>query len=190
VRHDFFKLQLLGTAMSPETAKLIGDLIPASSGLATIVGGIWIVITYIRGQRELAVTRLLESRKPFLELLLRLYNETAQVAGKLVSSDYGSPDWNKACYRFWELYWSELCVVEDGKVEGAMKALGKVLGKIANSGNKLALRDELEGATYALAHALRDGIIREWGAHTGAKMPLVAKPMNQAPAEQPLKAPP
>jgi hypothetical protein len=112
--------------MSPETVKLIGDLAPALSGLATIVGGIWIVVTYIPGQRELTVTRLFESRKPFLELLLKLYNETAQVAGKLVSSDYGSPDWNKACYRFWELYWSELCVVEDKKVEESMEAVGEV----------------------------------------------------------------
>lgn len=164
-------VEIMGAAMSPETAKLIGDLVPALSGLATIVGGIWIVVTYIRGQRELTVTRLIESRKPFLELLLKLYNETAQVAGKLVSSDYGSPDWNKACHRFWELYWSELCVVEDKKVEEAMEALGEVLGKIANSSNKIAHRDELENATYVLAHALRDGIIHEWGSHSGARMP-------------------
>ena len=48
-----------------------------------------------------------------------------------------------------------------------MEALGKVIGQIAQSNDKLLHQDALEGATYNLAHALRDGIDLEWGASAG-----------------------
>jgi hypothetical protein len=106
--------------VTPESATLLKDLAPVGtlllSSLTAIGGGVWIVITFMRSQRDLVATRLFESRKPFLEHRLKLYNEAAQVAGKLVTENYGSSEWNKAIYRFWELYWSELSAVEDSKV--------------------------------------------------------------------------
>lgn len=154
--------------MNPETATLLKDLAPVGtfllSTLTAIGCGAWIVVTYMRSQHDLAVTRLFEMRKPFLELRLKLYNETAQVAGKLVTEGYGSNEWNKNIFRFWELYWSELSAVEDSEVESAMVGLGKVIGKIANSGAKQPHQNELEAATYRLSHAVRDGLIAEWGA--------------------------
>jgi len=156
--------------MNPETATLLKDLAPVGtlllSSLTAIGGGVWIVVTYMRAQRELVATRVFESRKPFLELRLKLYSEAAQVAGKLVSETYGSSEWNKAIFRFWELYWSELSAVEDANVEAAMVALGKVIGKIATSGGKQPHQRELEAATYRLAHAVRDGLVAEWGSIT------------------------
>lgn len=152
--------------MNPDTATLLKDLAPDGtlllSSLTAIGGGVWIVVTYMRAQRELVATRLFESRKPFLELRLRLYSEAAQVAGKLVTETYGSSEWIKAIFRFWELYWSELSAVEDANVEAAMVALGKVIGNIATSGAKQPHQGELEAATYRLAHAVRDGLVPEW----------------------------
>ncbi|MBR0797298.1 hypothetical protein JQ615_18070 [Bradyrhizobium jicamae] len=155
--------------MTPQTAQLLKDLAPVGtfllSSLSAIIGAAWIAVTYMKSQHDLAATRLFESRKPFLELRLKLYNEAAQITGKLVTSSYRSSEWNAAIYRFWELYWSELSVVEDAKVEAAMAALGTVIGKIATSNGKPRnLQDELEAAVYKLSHALRDGLVAEWGA--------------------------
>jgi hypothetical protein len=81
-----------------------------------------------------------------------------KIAGNLVVSPHGSDNWNKAIFRFWELYWSELAMAEDLKVESAMEDLGKVIIAIAKSNNKADHQAALEEATYALAHAIRDGI--------------------------------
>jgi|tagenome__1003787_1003787.scaffolds.fasta_scaffold20773098_2 hypothetical protein len=163
-KHNYL---LLEQSVNPETATLLKDLAPVGtlllSSLTAIGGGVWIVVTYMRTQGDLVATRLFESRKPFLELRLKLYSEAAQVAGKLVTESYGSSEWNKAIFRFWELYWSELSAVEDTNVESAMVGLGKVIGKIATSGAKQPHQDELETATYRLAHAVRDGLVAEWG---------------------------
>ncbi|MBR0753903.1 hypothetical protein JQ604_17095 [Bradyrhizobium jicamae] len=152
--------------MNQETAKLLSELAPVGtlfvSAMSAIAGAVWIVITYIRTQRDLAATKLFEARKPFNELQLKLYTETSQVAAKLVSSAYGDEKWNQAIFRFWELYWSELSMVENAWVEKAMVDVGAVVGKIAVSGDKHAHRDELENAIYELAHALRDGLSPEW----------------------------
>ena len=151
--------------MNPDIVKLITDLAPLGTMLTTVAGGIWIVLTYLRSQRDLAATRLFESRRPFLELQLRLYTEAAQVAGKLATAIVGSDDWNKAVFRFWELYWSELAVVEDERVAEAMVKAGEQLGKVADG----APRQVLEVPALELAHALGAGITREWGAHVGAR---------------------
>jgi hypothetical protein len=162
--------------MSPEAAKLFSDLAPVGtlfiSAMSAIGGAVWIVITYIRTQRDLAATKLFEAKKPFTELRLKLYTETSQIAAKLVSSTYGDEKWIQAIYRFWELYWSELSMVEDARVEKAMVDVGSVIGKIADSGDKYPHRDELENAVYELAHALRDGLTPEWT--------LAVKKMNEA----------
>jgi hypothetical protein len=164
---------VVGTTLSSETLKLISDLAPIvtpSITLATALGaGLWGAIIYFRQQRELAKTRLFESRKPFLEMQLKLYSEAVQIAGKLVVSPYGSDDWNKAIFRFWELYWSELAMVEDRRVETAMEDLGEVIKAIANSNNRANNQKALEDATYILAHAIRDGIDLEWGVNAGFK---------------------
>ena len=159
--------------MTPETLKLISDLAPIvapSITLATATGaGVWGAIVYFRQQRELTKTRSFESRKPFLDMQLKLYSDALQTAGKLVVSPHGSDDWNKAIYRFWELYWSELAMVEDLKVESAMVDLGKVITAIADSNNKANSQAALEDATFTLAQAIRDGIDLEWGVNAGFK---------------------
>ena len=132
----------------------------------TVVGAVWVLLTYIRSQKDAHIARLFESRKPFLDLQLKLYTETAQVAGKLATANVGSDDWNKAVFRFWELYWSELAVVEDKRVEAGMVKVAGALGAIVK-GNP---RQVIENPVLELARALRDGIDREWGAHIGARI--------------------
>jgi hypothetical protein len=161
--------------MSAETLKFITDISPFGTALATVVGAVWIALTYFRSQKDVAIARLFESRKPFLELQLKLYIETAQIAGKLAVADIDKEEFKKALYRFWELYWSDLAVVEDKKVEQAMEKVGEALGKM----QKGAPREVLEDAVLDLAHALRDGIVTEWGAHVGTKMKQIAAPHSR-----------
>ena len=58
--------------------------------------------------------------------------------------------------RFWELYWGELALVEDRRVEGAMKAFGDAL--IAG-----ASADALQRLSLSLAHACRESLAESWG---------------------------
>jgi len=153
--------------MSPETAKFITDISPFGTALATVVGAVWIALTYFRGQKDAAIARLFESRKPFLELQLKLYTETAQIAGRLVVANVDNEEFKQALYRFWQLYWSELAVVEDQQVERAMEKVGFALKTMQRTDEPHKV---LEDAVLELAHALRDGIVNEWGAHIGTKI--------------------
>lgn len=153
--------------MSPETIQLIKDLAPFGTAIATVFSGLWVALTYFRSQRESYAARLFESRKPFLDLQLKLYVETAQVAGKLAVGALENDEWRKVVVRFWELYWSELAVVEDEEVEKAMDRIGDMLGAMDNGAATKAM---LEDCVLDLAHTLRDGIRREWGAHIASKL--------------------
>ena len=99
----------------------------------------------------------IEAAKPFLELRQNRYMETVQVAAVLSSPDVHTPDEiKKARKRFWELYWAELSMVEDAKIEGAMIKLGDSLNPNLNPTPQ-------QNAAYELAHALRDSLTKSWG---------------------------
>jgi hypothetical protein len=98
--------------------------------MVIVVGAVWVALTYFQNQKGARLIRMFESRRPFLELQLKLYTETAQVAGKLAVADIGGDEYRKALYRFWELYWSELAVVEEQRVELAMEKIGDALGRM------------------------------------------------------------
>jgi threonine dehydratase len=158
--------------MRPETIKLITDLAPVLATTVTLViaiaAGLWAVLVYLRQQRGQNHTRLIESKKPFLELQLKLYFEAVQVAGQLVVSPVGTSEWNKAIYRFWALYWSELAMVEDHEVEKAMMKFADAIReciKPESNNSKAAI----EAAAYALAHKIRDGVESAWGANANFK---------------------
>jgi hypothetical protein len=160
--------------MGPEAIKFITDISPFGTAIVTVVGAVWVALTYFRSQKDAAVARLFESRKPFLELQLKLYTETAQIAGKLAVADVGKEEFKKALYRFWELYWSELAVVENDKVEQAMEKVGEALGKMEGG----EPRQVLEHAVLDLAHALHDGILTEWGSHIATRMKKISEPQK------------
>jgi hypothetical protein len=151
--------------------------------LTAIGGAFWVLFTYIghlnevrradavQADKELR-TRQIESQRPFLEKQLALYFETSQVVGKLAAIPSGEKTWTEARVRFWELYWSELSMVESREVEAAMVQFGKTLEEYetaaarsgspeAAAGIKAAL-DRLKDDTYHVAHAIRASIESSW----------------------------
>ena len=141
--------------------------------IVTAVGGaLWGLYAYFDRQREAqeaaarqaahdGQARLIEAQRPFLIKQLDLYFETAQIAGKLVSLDPASEEWQASERRYWALYWSELSMVEHKLVETAMSKFGTALEKFkaAPEANETALKN----ACYRLAHAIRSGIEEAWG---------------------------
>jgi hypothetical protein len=114
-------------ALSPTTQAilmLIQGLLPA---MTAIVGGLWIVFTYLENQKIVEQQRsdqlrqqwraqLIEARKPFLERQLKVYFDAANAIGKLVVG-MQTPEWDKAHDRFQELYWSDVVLVESKDVK-------------------------------------------------------------------------
>jgi hypothetical protein len=161
---------------------LIQGLVPALTG---IVGGLWVAFTYLDHQKEARVqqatqaekdgqARLIEARKPFADKQLALYLEAAQVAGKLVALNPDDEDWKSTERRFWELYWSELTLVEDKGVEAAMVKFSQHLYDYTSIyklrkgkedlvvGDKDEIKRPLLGDTLELAYALRRSIESAW----------------------------
>lgn len=102
-----------------------------------------------------AKTRRIEVQKPHLERQLKLYTEACQLAVTLATSS--DPEQTViAESRFWELYWGELCMVDNRGVERAMMNLGNALEKKAD-------QSKLKSASYDLAHALRRSLESSWG---------------------------
>jgi hypothetical protein len=164
---------------------LIPALLPA---MTAILGGLWVVFTYLdhqqeqdKAQRRLAEQqqaeaarqtarqqedlarqnniRQFEARKPFVQKQFDLYNETAAVVGRLITLDPKSDEWAKSSIRFWQLYWSELSVVEDKAVEAAMVRFGNALQAFHRDQRTQV---DLQQASIDLAHALRKSIEESW----------------------------
>jgi hypothetical protein len=141
--------------------------------LTVVVGTLWGLYTYLDHQKEVAnqaarqdkqqaAARLFEAQKPLLEQQLALYFEAAQVAGKLVTLKPGDSEWGNNENRFWQLYWSELSMVESRDVEGAMVNVGKQLVEYKKYPNKDENIHALNTSVYELAHAIRNGIQTAW----------------------------
>jgi len=167
--------------MTKAVLALIQGLLPA---MTAIIGGIWIVITYLAQQHDTQITtatraqheadtRRVEAQRPFLEKQLALYFEAAQVAGRLVAM---TPDerneWESIEKRFRALYWSELSMVEDKNVEEAMVTFSrhlydytsnrKILKEFGQPLNEIDKKRALSGASLELAHAIRKSIESAW----------------------------
>jgi hypothetical protein len=159
---------------------LIAGLLPA---MTAIVGGLWIVVTYLDHQKEVqadaksrdklaADTRRVESQRPFLEKQLALYFETAQIAGRLIALTPDDNIWGVVEQRFWTLYWSELSMVEDEGVEKAMvdfskklfdyTAVRKMMKEHNQPFDEMEHKRALSGASLELAHAIRKSIESGW----------------------------
>ena len=88
--------------------------------IVAIVGADWTLYQYI-------VTRRIEVRQPFLNKQLELYFRTAAVVGNFAILKPNTQEWRKNERDFWELYWSELSIVESNQVEKAMINVGEAL---------------------------------------------------------------
>ena len=141
----------------------------------TIVGGaLWGLFTYLDHQKEVQVdaarqaakdasVRKIEAQQPFLKQQLTLYFEAAQVAGRFTTLKPGSAQWDVNESRFWQLYWSELSMVESEAVEAAMVNLSKALPDYKRSPDNQEAIQALDESVYELAHAIRAGIESAWG---------------------------
>lgn len=127
--------------------------------VATPIGAVvafsWGVFQYIQNERNQAEVRRMEATKPFLELQLQLYTTASTATATLATSD-DQTERAAALKRFLALYWGELALVEDRRVEQAMVAFGKGLKRNAD-------REELQRLSLDLAHAFRDSLAASWG---------------------------
>jgi hypothetical protein len=96
------------------------------------------------------------------------YIETSAVVGQLVALDTSESAWQDARKRFWELYWSELAMVETPEVGSAMVDFGRQLTSLtlALDGDQATSKNaagRLNAAAVTVAHALWDSIQESWG---------------------------
>jgi hypothetical protein len=141
--------------------------------VAMILGGFWTVSVYscdrmkekdkeIGELKRQATAALIEAQKPYLSYQKGLYEKAAEVAGLLTTLKPGEALWNTNEDRFWQLYWSELSVVENSNVEAAMVHVCQALIPYKAPPDDVAKKQKLEGAVYELAHAIRDGFRDSW----------------------------
>jgi len=153
--------------------------------MTTIAGVLWAVFAFLRNQQAAQkaeeiqqqrdnTTRLLEARKPFLSLQLERYCETAKVIGQIVTLtpelDSERDNWLQAEKRFWQLFYTELSLVEDKTVKKAMEKFGGTLEEYSRAiidSKKGAsaineIKDTLKYRAYKVATALQTSIKDGW----------------------------
>jgi hypothetical protein len=127
--------------------------------LKTIITWILTVGTVAAGIWQFAVQHAQSNRVPFLTKQLEVSFEASDTAARL-ATETDQLRWEKARQNFWRLYWGPLGIVEDPKVEQAMKELGKIVPKQPTT-PELPMRS-LERPSLRLAHATRDLILMSW----------------------------
>ena len=123
--------------------------------VGAVVAFVWGAYQFLATQRTQAETRRIEATRPFLERQLKLYTEATQSAATMATSS-SKEEVASATQRFWSLFWGELALVEDKRVEAAMVQFGRALDE-GKTGN------ELRGVSLELAHACRDSLADSWG---------------------------
>jgi hypothetical protein len=121
-----------------------------------IINFVWDKYEYFQNERRQIENRRIEATKPFLERQLKLYTDVSVAAATLATSN-DEGEWDAAVKRFWSLYWGELALVEDTRVEEAMVELGKGI-------NQNVEREKLQWLSLNLARACRDSLAVSWGA--------------------------
>ena len=133
----------------------LDQAIKTLSIFGAVVTFAWGVFQYVENDKKQAETRRIEATKPFLDRQLKLYTEATQSAATLATTEDPS-ERAAAIKRFWSLYWGELALVEDKRVEAAMVMLGKGLEEKAS-------QQELKQLSLKLAHAARESLADSWG---------------------------
>jgi hypothetical protein len=105
--------------------------------------------------------RLMEIKRPFRETQFKLYMETAEVVGKLVSLRKDNPDWQDAYPRFWALHFSVLATVKSPTVSAAMTQSAEDVRIHAHSDNNAELM-QTRNSSIELAHAIQAAIQHDW----------------------------
>jgi hypothetical protein len=175
MRHGIFAAKYKGASLNmpdqhSQLAGIAQAWLPTLTAVVGAIWGLWLYVDQHQKDREQASeqavrdsrARIIEAQKPFLDKQLGLYFETAQVVGRLVQTDWTSDAWKADDNRFWELYWSELTMVEHKSVAQSMHDFGELLKKLEQSMDK-PHQDALHTASLKLAEALRNGIQSSWG---------------------------
>jgi hypothetical protein len=123
--------------------------------LGAVITFAWGIYQFFLTQRVQSETRRIEATKPFLDRQIKLYTEATKAAATIATSD-STEEVIAAQKRFWSLYWGELALVEDVRVESGMVELGKAM----NRGDS---RENIQGLSLDLAHACRDSLAESWG---------------------------
>ena len=136
-----------------------------------ILVGIW---QFIKSQRNLQ-NKELEQRKfemekmllnnesnaiaKFKEFQLTKYSEASEIISRIIHTDnYETETFKSDLKRFWQLYWVELCSVEDLQVENAMVFLGnhiEALEEKAFSNVSEEEQEKLLNLGYDVAQAIK-----------------------------------
>jgi hypothetical protein len=177
--------------LSPKWRGLLSFAQATLPALSAIAVGLYTVIQYFDGQQkyrdqqadlnnkyhdqqvEINKTRLLEAQKAFFDNQLKLYMEAAKIAGQLVAIDRtkdGWPEgkeWKEAYERFYQLFWTELSVVEDNTVKTAMENFSSQLQKVMASPNDRSGDEEFQQLSYRLARQIRSSIEASWRVQLG-----------------------
>ncbi len=140
--------------MTTETGCTVASMVQVVSVVAGVVIS---VATFFAAKAKEANARKAEAARPFLQLRQDRYTEVVRAASVLVApATHTSEELQQAKKRFFELYWGELSLVEDKKVETAMVALAEAIDP------DLAKETKPTKASYQLAHALRDSLLESW----------------------------
>jgi|tagenome__1003787_1003787.scaffolds.fasta_scaffold20835508_2 hypothetical protein len=107
-----------------------------------------------------AATRRVEAQKPYLELQFKTYLRTTALVGKLIVLNPKDSAYLDLRREFDVLYWTELALVEDREVAGAMVFLNQRFKEYEQDPEKYA--QTTRGAAISLAHAIRDSIRKGW----------------------------
>ena len=156
-------------------------LVPA---LVTIGGGAWVAFTYLDGQKQARakqevqirndnLTRRLEVQKPFSSIQLAIFMEAGKIAGQLAAFDKSTDNWQesvewKGYYtRFYQLFWTELSIVEDEEIKSAMQDFSRQLNMVLREPKNESLQKELNQVAYRLARTIRGSIEKAWDVNLG-----------------------
>jgi hypothetical protein len=124
--------------------------------VVTVAGLMWGVASVLQ-------SRAIDARRPFLDLQLKLYQEATKTTAILATSS-DATELASAERRFWQLYWGELAMVENG---GIRAQKGGVEGAMVRFGDELRkqTRDQsaLQRLSLDLAHTCRDSLAESWG---------------------------
>jgi hypothetical protein len=124
--------------------------LPWLLSLATIT---WGIISFTAQQRQ-------ANRQPFLKLQLDVGFLATETVARL-ATETDPIEWEKARITFWRLYWGQLSIAENPRVESVMVELGRLVPEDPVQGPVLPMKS-LGPLSYKLAHSVRDLVEESW----------------------------
>jgi hypothetical protein len=113
-----------------------------------------------------------ESKKVFLDKQAELYFETVRLVSRLANAETPDEIRESDEGRFWELYWGDLGMVEDGNVTDSMVLFGRSLQAFRGQAFREGISNEDCAAqrkfiSLTLSHCVRKSLGENWGVHFG-----------------------